>query len=174
MLKFWRPNELLTAGKGNPVIDFPTRLCIALGSAKGLAYLHEDCHPRIIHGDIKTANILLDNNFEALLSSLTIKSNQCTLAPEYASSGKLTDRSDVFSFGVMLLQLITGKQPIDDSMDDSLVVDWVYFMDRLDHFDELVDPRQEKNYNHSEMQRIRHSPKGRIAASLPLFLSFTI
>ncbi|XP_058113204.1 proline-rich receptor-like protein kinase PERK15 [Magnolia sinica] len=48
-----------------PTMDFPTRLKIALGLAKGLAYLHEDCHPKIIHRDIQTANILLDNNFEA-------------------------------------------------------------------------------------------------------------
>ncbi|ONL95707.1 Proline-rich receptor-like protein kinase PERK4 [Zea mays] len=52
-------------GKGVPVMAWPARLAIALGSAKGLAYLHEDCHPRIIHRDIKAANILLDENFEA-------------------------------------------------------------------------------------------------------------
>ncbi|MBA0803088.1 hypothetical protein Gohar_013336, partial [Gossypium harknessii] len=125
-------------GKDRPVMDFPTRLRIALGSAKGLAYLHEDCHPRIIHRDIKSANILLDNNFEAMVAdfglaklstdnythvSTRVMGTFGYLAPEYASSGKLTDRSDVFSFGVMLLELITGKQPIDISMDDSLV-DW--------------------------------------------------
>ncbi|XP_058113210.1 proline-rich receptor-like protein kinase PERK4 isoform X2 [Magnolia sinica] len=52
-------------GKDLPTMDFPTRLKIALGSAKGLAYLHEDCHLKIIHRDIQTANILLDNNFDA-------------------------------------------------------------------------------------------------------------
>ncbi|KAJ7952985.1 Receptor-like kinase [Quillaja saponaria] len=52
-------------GKGLPTVDWGTRLCIAMGSAKGLAYLHEDCCPRIIHHDIKSANILLDDNFEA-------------------------------------------------------------------------------------------------------------
>ncbi|KAK8587096.1 hypothetical protein V6N13_086101 [Hibiscus sabdariffa] len=184
------PNKTLEYhlhGKDRPVMDFPTRLHIALGSAKGLAYLHEDCHPRIIHRDIKSANILLDNNFEAMVADFglaKLSSDNYThvstrvmgtfgyLAPEYASSGKLTDRSDVFSFGVMLLELITGKQPIDVSMDDSLV-DWArpLLARALEdgNFDGLVDPRLQKNYNHNEMQRmiacaaasIRHSARKR-------------
>ncbi|KAL9269065.1 Proline-rich receptor-like protein, partial [Drosera capensis] len=129
-------------GKGQPTMDFSTRLKIALGSAKGLAYLHEDCHPRIIHRDIKSANILLDHNFDAKLNcwlleveyllELVANSNQTIprsqilvwqscrkatshthLAPEYAASGKLTEKSDVFSYGVMLLELITGRHPVD-------------------------------------------------------------
>ncbi|GMI76962.1 proline-rich extensin-like receptor kinase 4 [Hibiscus trionum] len=184
------PNKTLEYhlhGKDCPVMDFPSRLRIALGSAKGLAYLHEDCHPRIIHRDIKSANILLDNNFEAMVADFglaKLSSDNYThvstrvmgtfgyLAPEYASSGKLTDRSDVFSFGVMLLELITGKQPIDVQMDDSLV-DWArpLLARALEdgNFDGLVDPRLQKNYNHNEMQRmiacaaasIRHSARKR-------------
>ncbi|KAI3928777.1 hypothetical protein MKW98_024378 [Papaver atlanticum] len=129
-------------GKGRPTMDWSTRLKIALGSAKGLAYLHEDCHPKIIHRDIKAANILIDFKFEAQVADFglaKIASDTNThvstrvmgtfgyLAPEYASSGKLSDKSDVFSFGVMLLELITGRRPVDSNqsyMDDSLV-DWV-------------------------------------------------
>ncbi|KAL5568750.1 hypothetical protein UlMin_025325 [Ulmus minor] len=129
-------------GKGRPTMDWPTRLRIALGSAKGLAYLHEDCHPKIIHRDIKAANILLDFKCEAKvvdfgLAKFTNDTNTHVstrvmgtfgyLAPEYAASGKLTDKSDVFSYGVMLLELITGRRLVDSSqtfMDDSLV-DWV-------------------------------------------------
>ncbi|XWS45397.1 hypothetical protein CRYUN_Cryun15aG0133000 [Craigia yunnanensis] len=176
-------------GKNLPVMDFSTRLRIALGSAKGLAYLHEDCHPRIIHRDIKAANILLDDNFEAMVADFglaKLSSDNYThvstrvmgtfgyLAPEYASSGKLTEKSDVFSFGVMLLELITGKQPVDPTnvMDDSLV-DWARpllarALENGNH-DELVDARLELNYNHNEMQRmvacaaasIRHSARKR-------------
>nr|GMD58829.1 putative proline-rich receptor-like protein kinase PERK6 [Ipomoea batatas] len=131
-------------------MDWATRLKIALGSAKGLAYLHEDCHPRIIHRDIKAANILLDENFEAMvadfgLAKLSNDNNTHVstrvmgtfgyLAPEYASSGKLTDRSDVFSFGVMLLEFITGHPPVDltGEMEDSLV-EWVCFLMKCFHF----------------------------------------
>ncbi|XP_057426328.1 uncharacterized protein LOC130719736 [Lotus japonicus] len=97
---------------------------IAIGSAKGLAYLHEDCHPRIIHQeDIKGANILIENNFDAKVADFGLaKFNQDTntcfysyLAPEYASSGKLTEKYDVFSFGIMLLELITGRRPVDNT-----------------------------------------------------------
>ncbi|KAK9269123.1 hypothetical protein L1049_000892 [Liquidambar formosana] len=177
-------------GKGRPTMDWPTRLKIALGSAKGLAYLHEDCHPKIIHRDIKAANILLDFKFEAKVADFglaKIASDVNThvstrvmgtfgyLAPEYASSGKLTDKSDVFSFGVMLLELITGRRPVDTTqsyMDDSLV-DWARpLLTRAledGNFDTLVDPRLQKDYNHNEMARmlacaaacVRHSARRR-------------
>ncbi|CAI0390000.1 unnamed protein product [Linum tenue] len=152
--------------KGRPTMEWSNRLKIALGSAKGLAYLHEDCHPKIIHRDIKAANILLDFKFEAKvadfgLAKITSDVNTHVstrvmgtfgyMAPEYASSGKLSDKSDVFSFGIMLLELITGRRPVDTThtyMDDSLV-DW--------------------DYNHNEMARmvacaaacVRHSARRR-------------
>ncbi|KAI4350854.1 hypothetical protein L6164_005261 [Bauhinia variegata] len=177
-------------GKGRPTMDWPTRLKIALGSAKGLAYLHEDCHPKIIHRDIKAANILLDFNFEAMVAdfglaklSSDVNTHVSTrvmgtfgyLAPEYASSGKLTDKSDVFSFGVMLLELITGRRPVDSShayMEDSLV-DWARpVLTRAledENFESLVDPRLQNEYDHNEMARmiacaaacIRHSARRR-------------
>ncbi|XP_009757853.1 proline-rich receptor-like protein kinase PERK15 [Nicotiana tabacum] len=177
-------------GKGRPPLDWPTRLKIALGSAKGLAYLHEDCQPKIIHRDIKAANILIDFNFEAKvadfgLAKLTSDVNTHVstrvmgtfgyLAPEYASSGKLTDRSDVFSFGVMLLELITGRRPVDSnpSFTEDSLVDWARpLLTRAledEKFDALVDPRLENDYNHNEMARmvacaaacVRHSAKRR-------------
>ncbi|XP_074275393.1 proline-rich receptor-like protein kinase PERK15 [Silene latifolia] len=176
-------------GKGRPVMDFPSRMSIALGSAKGLAYLHEDCHPRIIHRDIKTANILIDLSFEAKVAdfglaklssdtqthvSTRIMGTFGYLAPEYASSGKLTEKSDVFSFGIMLLELVTGRRPIDpDSDDEDTLVDWARpLISRAMQegvFDGLVDPRLEGNFDRQEMLRliacagssVKHSAKRR-------------
>ncbi|XP_059639697.1 proline-rich receptor-like protein kinase PERK4 [Cornus florida] len=187
------PNQTLEFhlhGKGQPTMDWSTRLRIALGSAKGLAYLHEDCHPRIIHRDIKAANILLDNKFEAMVAdfglaklnndnnthvSTRIMGTFGYLAPEYASSGKLTEKSDVFSYGVMLLELITGRRPVDTTnkiMEDCLV-DWarpsLTVALENGNYEELVDPNLEGKYDPDEMARmcgcasasIRHSARRR-------------
>ncbi|KAJ6852822.1 putative prolin-rich extensin-like receptor protein kinase family protein [Iris pallida] len=177
-------------GKDRPTMDWPTRLKIALGSAKGLAYLHEDCHPKIIHRDIKAANILLDFKCEAKVAdfglakfasdnnthvSTRVMGTFGYMAPEYASTGKLTDRSDVFSFGVMLLELITGKRPVDSNqtyVEDSLV-DWARpLLTRAledGNYDTLVDRNLGRNYNPNEMARmvacaascVRHSARRR-------------
>ncbi|KAM1241176.1 hypothetical protein ACFX2J_046402 [Malus domestica] len=169
------PNDTLQFhlhGMGRPTMDWQTRLKIALGSAKGLAYLHEDCQPKIIHRDIKAANILLDHHFEAKVAdfglaklaldtdthvSTRVMGTFGYLAPEYASSGKLTEKSDVFSFGVVLLELITGRQPIDKTQtftDDSMV-EWArpLLAQALEtgNFDALVDVRLQNDYNTSEM-----------------------
>ncbi|XP_042469043.1 proline-rich receptor-like protein kinase PERK1 isoform X1 [Zingiber officinale] len=178
-------------GRGRPTMEWSTRLKIALGSAKGLAYLHEDCHPKIIHRDIKSSNILLDYKFVAKVAdfglakfasdnnthvSTRVMGTFGYLAPEYASSGKLTDKSDVFSFGVMLLELITGCRPVDQSqtyMDESMV-DWArplltQALEDGNYDDALVDPKLGMNYNPDEMARmiacaaacVRHSARRR-------------
>ncbi|EOY29665.1 Proline extensin receptor kinase 1 [Theobroma cacao] len=172
------PNKTLEFhlhGNGQPVIAWESRLKIAIGSAKGIAYLHEDCSPTIIHRDIKAANILLDPRFEAKVSdfglakifsdassSITHVSTRVVgtfgyLAPEYALTGKLTDKSDVYSYGVMLLELITGRRPIikkEFSINESLV-DWTRPLLGCaledDDFDALADPRLQGAYNKSEM-----------------------
>ncbi|XP_020591565.1 proline-rich receptor-like protein kinase PERK4 [Phalaenopsis equestris] len=187
------PNKTLEYhlhGKGLPVMEWSTRLKIAIGSAKGIAYLHEDCHPRIIHRDIKSSNILLDFKFEALVAdfglakfwsddhthvSTRVMGTFGYLAPEYASSGKLTEKSDIFSYGVMLLELITGRRPVDSShtfIEDSLV-DWarpILSQALADgNYDDVSDPRLNGNYDPMEMARmiasaaacVRHSARRR-------------
>ncbi|KAL1810468.1 hypothetical protein ACET3Z_027458 [Daucus carota] len=161
--------------EGRQVMDWATRVKVAAGAARGLAYLHEDCHPRIIHRDIKSSNILLDFNFDAQvadfgLAKLALDANTHVttrvmgtfgyMAPEYASSGKLTEKSDVFSFGVVLLELITGRKPVDGSqpLGDESLVEWArplltQALDKQD-FAEIVDPRLEKNYVEHEVFRM--------------------
>ncbi|XP_030532694.1 LRR receptor-like serine/threonine-protein kinase ERL2 isoform X1 [Rhodamnia argentea] len=110
-------------------LDWETRLKIAVGAAQGLAYLHHDCNPRIIHRDIKSSNILLDENFEARISDFgiakclpTAKTHASTyvlgtigyIDPEYARTSRLTEKSDVYSFGIVLLELLTGKKAVDN------------------------------------------------------------
>ncbi|XP_058091685.1 proline-rich receptor-like protein kinase PERK8 [Magnolia sinica] len=162
-------------GEGRPVMDWGTRLRVAAGAARGIAYLHEDCHPRIIHRDIKSSNILIDNNFEAQVSdfglarlaldSFTHVTTRVMgtfgyLAPEYASSGKLTDKSDVFSYGVVLLELLTGRKPVDGSqpVGDESLVEWArpLLSNALENrdYEGLVDPRLGKNYVENEVFRV--------------------
>ncbi|MED6144053.1 hypothetical protein PIB30_011849 [Stylosanthes scabra] len=110
-------------------LDWETRLRIAVGAAEGLAYLHHDCNPRIVHRDIKSSNILLDENFEAHLSDFgTAKSISSArthtstyvlgtigyIDPEYARTSRLNEKSDVYSFGIVLLELLTGKKAVDN------------------------------------------------------------
>ncbi|KAL0359318.1 UNVERIFIED_CONTAM: putative receptor-like protein kinase [Sesamum angustifolium] len=103
------------------------RMKIALDAARGLEYLHEHCHPPVIHRDLKSSNILLDSNFNAKLSDFglaildgTQNKNNIKLsgtlgyvAPEYLLDGKLTDKSDVYAFGVVLLELLLGRKPVE-------------------------------------------------------------
>ncbi|XP_021723651.1 proline-rich receptor-like protein kinase PERK1 [Chenopodium quinoa] len=160
-------------GKDQPTMDWSTRLKVAVGAAKGLAYLHEDCQPRIIHRDIKATNILLDDKYQAKvadfgLAKLTpeeythvttrVMGTLGYLAPEYASSGRLTEKSDVYSFGVMLLELITGRKPVDRTQKQYSLVEWARPLLTTamedENFNQLVDPRLQFSYKHSEMARM--------------------
>nr|BAJ92706.1 predicted protein [Hordeum vulgare subsp. vulgare] len=173
------PNKTLEShlhhGSGRATLDWPRRWKIAVGSAKGLAYLHEDCHPKIIHRDIKAANILLDYNYEPKVADFGLAKCQEAehtavstrvmgtfgyLAPEYAATGKVNDRSDVFSFGVMLLELITGRKPIMTSSDHQpeTLVAWAKPLltkaAEEENYEELIDPELGTNYDAYDMARL--------------------
>lgn len=131
---------------GAPAMTCQMRKRIALGAAKGLAYLHEQCNPKIIHRDVKADNILLDDEFEAVVGDfglakpIDFKNTHVTtairgtighIAPEYMSSGKSSEKTDVYGYGITLLQLITGQSALNLSRladDDVMLLDWVSFL----------------------------------------------
>ncbi|KAJ1442149.1 Serine/threonine-protein kinase, active site [Sesbania bispinosa] len=158
---------------GEPVLDWATRKRVALGTARGLEYLHEQCDPKIIHRDVKAANILLDGDFEAVVGDFGLaklvdvrKTNVTTqvrgtmghIAPEYLSTGKSSERTDVFGYGIMLLELVTGQRAIDFSRledeDDVLLLDHVKKLQREKKLDAIVDSNLNKNYNIEEVEMI--------------------
>ncbi|XP_010939310.1 LRR receptor-like serine/threonine-protein kinase HSL2 [Elaeis guineensis] len=135
--------ETLHGNKGDQPLDWERRVKIALGAARGLAYLHHDCVPTVIHRDVKPSNILLDAEFEAHVgdfglarvvgretedhSAMSNVAGSCGyIAPEYAYTLKVNEKSDVYSFGVVLLELVTGKRAIDPSFGEQKdIVQWV-------------------------------------------------
>ncbi|XP_024461171.1 probable LRR receptor-like serine/threonine-protein kinase At5g10290 isoform X1 [Populus trichocarpa] len=154
-----------------PVLDWTTRKRVALGAARGLEYLHEHCNPKIIHRDVKAANVLLDEDFEAVVGDFGLaklvdvrKTNVTTqvrgtmghIAPEYLSTGKSSERTDVFGYGIMLLELVTGQRAIDFSRleeeDDVLLLDHVKKLEREKRLDAIVDRNLNKNYNIQEVE----------------------
>ncbi|KAM0033922.1 putative protein kinase RLK-Pelle-LRR-XI-1 family [Helianthus debilis subsp. tardiflorus] len=133
--------ELLHGKKGGCVLKWDTRLKIAIEAAKGLCYLHHDCSPLIIHRDVKSNNILLSSDFEAHVADFGLAkflqdggASECMsaiagsygyIAPEYAYTLKIDEKSDVYSYGVVLLELITGRKPVGDFGEDGLdIVRW--------------------------------------------------
>ncbi|XP_050291170.1 LRR receptor kinase SERK2 isoform X2 [Quercus robur] len=156
---------------GVPVLDWPTRKRVALGTARGLEYLHEHCNPKIIHRDVKAANVLLDEDFEAVVGDFGLaklvdvrKTNVTTqvrgtmghIAPEYLSTGKSSERTDVFGYGIMLLEIVTGQRAIDFSRleeeDDVLLLDHVKKLEREKRLEDIVDQNLNKNYNIQEVE----------------------
>ncbi|XP_042971429.1 probable LRR receptor-like serine/threonine-protein kinase At5g10290 isoform X3 [Carya illinoinensis] len=156
---------------GGPILGWPTRKRVALGTARGLEYLHEHCNPKIIHRDVKAANVLLDEDFEAVVGDFGLaklvdvrKTNVTTqvrgtmghIAPEYLSTGKSSERTDVFGYGIMLLELVTGQRAIDFSRleeeDDVLLLDHVKKLEREKKLEAIVDPNLSQNYDIQEVE----------------------
>ncbi|XP_051143987.1 probable LRR receptor-like serine/threonine-protein kinase At5g10290 isoform X2 [Andrographis paniculata] len=143
---------------GEPVLDWPTRKRVALGTARGLEYLHEHCDPKIIHRDVKAANVLLDVDFEAVVGDFglaklvdvrrtdvttQVRGTMGHIAPEYLSTGKSSEKTDVFGYGIMLLELVTGQRAIDfarlEDEDDVLLLDHVKKLQGEKNLGAIVD-----------------------------------
>lgn len=146
--------------------DWPSRYKVAIGTARGLLYLHEQCRRRIIHRDIKASNILLDGDFEPQISDFGLAKwlpkewshhSVCPvegtfgyLAPEYHMHGIVDEKIDVYSFGVLLLEIISGRPPVDD--DQQCLVLWARPLLDSGSIQELADPELRGCYNHQQMR----------------------
>ncbi|KAE8729168.1 putative LRR receptor-like serine/threonine-protein kinase [Hibiscus syriacus] len=178
--------SVATRLKVKPALDWGTRKRIALGAARGLLYLHEQCDPKIIHRDVKAANILLDDDCEAIVGDFglakllynreshvttAVRGTVGHIAPEYLSTGQSSEKTDVFGFGILLLELISGLRALEfgkTANQKGAMLDWVRKIHQEKKLELLVD-KDLKNYDRIEVEEmvrvallcIQHHPSQR-------------
>nr|CAB3471270.1 unnamed protein product [Digitaria exilis] len=154
--------------EGSPAMGWAARRGIAVGTARGLEYLHKGCQRRIIHRDIKASNVLLTDDLQPQISDFglakwlpsewthraiaPIEGTFGCLAPEYYTHGIVDEKTDVFAFGVFLLELITGRKPVDGS--HRSLLSWARPLLADGKIDALVDPRLGESYDGEEARRV--------------------
>ncbi|XP_022717360.1 probable leucine-rich repeat receptor-like serine/threonine-protein kinase At3g14840 [Durio zibethinus] len=149
-------------------LDWPTRRKICIGIARGLAYLHEESRLKIVHRDIKATNVLLDKNLNPKISdfglakldeednthiSTRIAGTYGYMAPEYAMHGHLTDKADVYSFGIVALEIVSGKcnTKTRSKEEPFYLLDWAHVVKEKGNILDLVDPRIGSDCNVDEV-----------------------
>ncbi|XP_058103390.1 uncharacterized protein LOC131246947 [Magnolia sinica] len=149
-------------------LDWPTRYKICVGIARGLAFLHEESRLKVVHRDVKATNVLLDKDMNPKISDFGLakldegeKSHISTriagtigyMAPEYAVHGYLTDKADVYSFGIVALEIVRGKRITSFMPEGGCIhlVDWVYILQERGSLLELVDPSLGSEFNEKEV-----------------------
>ncbi|KAM0939637.1 putative protein kinase RLK-Pelle-LRR-II family [Dioscorea sansibarensis] len=155
---------------GKPSLDWSKRMRIALGAARGLLYLHEQCKPKIIHRDVKAANILLDESFEAVVGdfglaklldlrdshvSTAVRGTIGHIAPEYLSTGQSSEKTDVFGFGILLFELITGQKTISSGngqVQKGMILDWVRTLREEKRLHMMVDRDLKGSFDAGELE----------------------
>ncbi|KAG4186206.1 hypothetical protein ERO13_A08G028600v2 [Gossypium hirsutum] len=153
-------------GQAFPTLSWETRLRIMLGAAEGLAYLHEGLEVQVIYRDFKASNVLLDENFNPKLSdfglaregpmaghthvSTAVVGTYGYAAPDYIETGHLTDKSDVWSFGVVLYEILTGRRSLERgrAKPEQKLLNWVkLFPVDGKKFGSIMDPRLENRFS---------------------------
>ncbi|ERM96558.1 hypothetical protein AMTRI_Chr09g36670 [Amborella trichopoda] len=170
----YMPNHSLITHLHGPkgaeaLLDWPRRMNIAIGSAEGLAYLHHEANPHIIHRDIKASNVLLDSDFQPKVadfgfaklipegvSHLTtrVKGTLGYLAPEYAMLGKVSESCDVYSFGILLLEIISGRKPIE-KLPGGIKRDigqWATPFYEKGDLHQIIDPRLRSSFDRAQLK----------------------
>ncbi|KAK6124382.1 hypothetical protein DH2020_041875 [Rehmannia glutinosa] len=149
--------DLLHSTKSG-LLDWPIRFKVAMDAAEGLSYLHHDCAPAIVHRDVKSNNILLDSDYGARVAdfgvakvvdaigkgtkSMSVIAGSCGyIAPEYAYTLRVNEKSDIYSFGVVILELVTGKLPVDPEFGEKDLVKWVCTTLDQKGIDHVLDPK---------------------------------
>ncbi|CAH8354415.1 unnamed protein product [Eruca vesicaria subsp. sativa] len=157
--------EHLSGKRRGSTLNWSSRLKIAIESALGIEYLHIGCKPPMVHRDVKSTNILISKTFEAKLAdfglsrSFLVGSNTHVstnvagtfgyLDPEYYQKNWLTEKSNVYSFGIVLLEIITGQPVIEQSREKSYIVEWAKSMLANGDIDSIMDPNLHREYDTS-------------------------
>ncbi|KAG8060713.1 hypothetical protein GUJ93_ZPchr0002g23632 [Zizania palustris] len=165
-------SHLHGADKPKDMLNWDVRIKIALGAARGLAYLHEDSNPHVIHRDFKASNILLEEDFtpkvtdfglarEATNGTLPISTRVMGtfgyVAPEYAMTGHLLVKSDVYSYGVVLLELLSGRKPVSmsDTNGPQNLVTWARpLLCHKEGLERLIDPSLNGNFKFDDVAKV--------------------
>ncbi|KAK2447455.1 protein NSP-INTERACTING KINASE [Trifolium repens] len=164
-------DRLRESFRGKPCLDWNRRMHIAVGAARGLLYLHEQCNPKIIHRDVKAANILLDESFEAVVGDFglaklldqrdshvttAVRGTVGHIAPEYLSTGQSSEKTDVFGFGILLLELITGQKALDAGnvqVQKGMILDWARTLFEDKRLEVLADRDLKGCYDPVELEK---------------------
>uniref|UniRef100_A0A1J3IT16 Putative LRR receptor-like serine/threonine-protein kinase n=1 Tax=Noccaea caerulescens TaxID=107243 RepID=A0A1J3IT16_NOCCA len=155
--------EHMSGTRNRFILNWGTRLNIVVESAQGLEYLHSGCKPPMVHRDVKTTNILLNEHFHAKLAdfglsrsfpiegethvSTVVAGTPGYLDPEYYRTNWLTEKSDVYSFGIVLLEMITNRPVIDQSREKPHIAEWVGAMLTKGDIKSIMDPSLNGDYD---------------------------